>query len=482
MEAGRQLLEEIKNNLRGSMDVIYQPFIVDGDSFVLIYINSIVKKHELLEYVITPLLQNSEVESEQTVIERIDNGTFFSLVFKRSIEVKVITDAIVSGHAVLYCSGLSYFCLFSIEDFQTRAISESTNEVVVIGPQEAFNENINVNLSMLRHKIKHPDLKTIRYTIGRYTKTTVYLTYIEGICKQEVLDDVRTKLADISIDAIVGTEYLVEMMEDSPFSPFPQCQNSERPDTLAAALLEGRIGIMQDGMPFSLIVPVTFFSMLQSAEDYYQRFYSASWIRLIRLLFTVISFLLPSVYVAVTTFHPEIIPTDLLITIAAARENIPFPALMEGLMMELSFEVLREAGIRIPKPLGQTVSIIGALVVGQAAVLAGIISAPMVIVVSITGIASFIIPHFELGLTFRLLRFPVLILGGTLGLFGIVLALYVIYWHMVGLRSFGTPFMQPIAPIVFKDMKDVLVRAPWFWMKERPQAYAGDNKKRMRSK
>ena len=212
---------------------------------------------------------------------------------------------------------------------------------------------------------------------------------------------------------------------------------------------------------------------MQSSEDYYQRFHSATFIRLIRLLFAIVAFLLPSAYVAVTTFHPEIIPTNLLITIASARENIPFPALVEALLMEITFEGLREAGIRIPKPLGQTVSIIGGIVVGQAAVQAGIVSAPLVIIVSITGIASFIIPHFELGLAFRLLRFPVLIMGGTLGLFGVVISVYLIYWYMVSLRSFGVPYMQPFAPFVLRDLKDTFIRVPWFRMKKEPRLTHG---------
>jgi spore germination protein KA len=275
---------------------------------------------------------------------------------------------------------------------------------------------------------------------------------------------------------LLGVSYIAEWMNNQPLSPFPTLQYTERPDTLVASLLEGRIGIMVDGTPQSLVAPVTFFSQMQSPEDYFQNYISATWIRWIRYFFAIASFLVPSFYLAITNFHPEMIPSTLLVTISAARENVPFPALVEVLIMELTFEALREAGIRIPRPLGQTVSIIGAIVIGQATVQAGIVSAPTVIVVSITGIASFVIPHFELGLAFRLLRFPLLLLGGSFGIFGIILGLFVMFWHLTTLRSFGVPYMHPVAPLVFKDWKDVFIRTRWSLMNRRPDAYGNRRK------
>jgi spore germination protein KA len=246
--------------------------------------------------------------------------------------------------------------------------------------------------------------------------------------------------------------------------------------------MEGRIGIIQDGTPTAMIAPTSFFTMLQSSEDYYQSFYAASWIRIVRFLFSIISMILPSLYVAITTFHPQIIPPNLLITIASARENIPFSALTEALIMELTFEALREAGTRIPKPVGQTVSIIGGIVIGQAAVQAGIVSAPMVIVVSITGIATYIIPHYELGLTFRLLRFPLLIMGGTMGLLGVYITAFLIYGHVANLRPLGSPYLQPVAPLVIQDWKDTLARFPSNLLKKRSSLYTDRNKRRQKEK
>ncbi|WP_342576583.1 spore germination protein [Paenibacillus sp. FSL M8-0142] len=304
------------------------------------------------------------------------------------------------------------------------------------------------------------------------------MVYIEGLAKPEVVQEVNQHLAAIDIDGTFGISTLSEQMKEGVRSPFPQFQYTERPDSVAASLLEGRVGIMQDGTPSALIVPVTLMSLLQSSEDYYHSFYSSSWIRLVRFAFGLMSLLMPSLYVAITTFQPSIIPTDLLITISASRENIPFTALAEALIMELTFEALREAGTRIPKPVGQTISIIGAIVIGQAAVEAGIVSNPMVIVVSITGIASYIIPNFELGLAFRLLRFPILILGGTLGLIGVFAAAFLVYGHMASLKSFGTPYLQPIAPLILSDWKDAFFRAPSKMMKKRPKTYASGNNTR----
>ena len=201
-------------------------------------------------------------------------------------------DDIVSGKAALYLEGLSGMLSFSIQDYQKRSVPESTNEVVIVGPQEAFIEDINVNMSLLRHKIKHPDFKLVKFTIGKYTKTEVYVLYIEGLCKPDILENVLSSLGEIDMDSSLGVSYLSEFWKSIP-SPFPQYQYTERPDTVAAALVEGRIGVMQDGTPFSLLLPVTFFSLMQSSEDYYQRFHSASFIRIIRLLFSIIAFCCP---------------------------------------------------------------------------------------------------------------------------------------------------------------------------------------------
>jgi spore germination protein len=478
----QDMLELIKEQLTDCSDAVYQSINVYGHSCMLIYIPSIVDTLSLQEFVATPLKAEANAKPNwPEFMERLDHGSAFAIPYIKAYHPDRVVDLIVGGNPILSIEGLPYVYYFEIAHYQKRAVSESQNELVVIGPQEAFIEDIQTNLSLLRHKIKHADLKTRHFSIGKYTKTDVYLVYLEGLCKPEILAEMQQKLASLDVDGILGISYLAEHMSGGQLSPFPVYQYTERPDSVAASLMEGRIGIMQDGTPSALLAPVTFFSLLQSSEDYYQSFYAGSWIRLVRLFFSLISMILPALYVAITTFHSQIIPSDLLITIAAARENIPFPALTEALIMELTFEALREAGTRIPKPVGQTVSIIGGIVIGQAAVQAGIVSAPMVIVVSITGIASYIIPHLELGLTFRLLRFVLLVLGGTMGLIGVFMAVFVIYGHLAHLRSFGSPYLQPLAPLVFEDWKDTVFRVPTQYMNKRSSSFT-DRKNRRRQK
>jgi hypothetical protein len=277
----------------------------------------------------------------------------------------------------------------------------------------------------------------------------------------------------------LGSGYIEEFIEDAPFSPFPQIQNTERPDVVCASLAEGKIAIVVDNTPFVLIVPMTFWTGLQAAEDYYERFLYTTFIRWVRFALLNIALFFPSLYVAITTFHPQLLPTNLIISVAAAREGIPFPAVVEAIIMEFMFEALREAGIRLPKPVGSAVSIVGALVIGQAAVQAGIISAPMVIVVAATGIASFGIPRYNLGIAYRMLRFPILILAGMLGIFGVIVGAISILIHLVTLRSFGVPYLSPLAPRGNGSLKDVLVRAPRWSMNERPTFIKGKDNERI---
>ncbi len=476
-----EFLKMIQEQLAGCSDAVYQSIQIHGHSCLLIYIPSIVDSQSLHENITLPLKSEANTNRDwPDFLERLDQGSVFPIPSIKAFDQTKAADLIVAGKAVLCIEELPYIYYFEITQYQKRAVSESQNELVVIGPQEAFIEDVETNLSLLRHKIKHPDLKTIKYSIGKYTKTDVYVVYIEGLCKEETLTEIEKKLKDIDIDGILGISYLSEHLRQGNLTPFPLFQYTERPDSVAASLMEGKIGILQDGTPSALLTPTSFFTMLQSSEDYYQSFYAGSWIRIVRFLFSILSVVLPSLYVAITTFHPQIIPTNLLITIASARENIPFSALSEAVIMELTFEAIREAGTRIPKPVGQTVSIIGGIVIGQAAVQAGIVSAPMVIVVSFTGIASYIIPHMELGVTFRLLRFPLLILGGTMGLLGVFVAVFIIYGHLANLKSFGTPYLQPIAPLVFQEWKDTLYRAPTFVMKKRSTTDTNRNQRRQK--
>ncbi|NQF14161.1 spore germination protein [Brevibacillus sp. HB1.3] len=394
-------------------------------------------------------------------------------------DYKKLLQAVLSGDTGILVEGNTEALTLGIRGAEKRSVNEPEGEAVVRGPREGFIENIRTNTSMLRRKLRTPRLKMKSLVVGRETNTNLVVAFLDGIADPEIVQEVTGRISKINLDAVLESGYIEEMIEDNTYSPFPQVMYTERPDTVAAALLEGRVAIFVDGTPMVLIVPVTFWMMMQASEDYYERFQMATLVRLLRYVFLIISLITPALYVAITTYHQQMLPTTLLLSIAAARESIPFPAIVEALIMEISFEALREAGIRLPKTVGQAVSILGALVVGQAAVQAGIVSAPMVIVVSLTGIASFTVPHFNAAISLRMLRFPIMIAASILGIYGMLVLLLLILGHMANLRSFGVPYLSPLGPMSIGDLKDVLMRAPWSMMEKRPSFLGVQNARRM---
>lgn len=479
-----QLLSNLSQNLEvlhsiysNCSDVVFRTFLIGTKTkAALIYIDGLSNIELLNEHVLAPLMQESAPG-----LDRLNVLLEQKLSVAKVIELASFSDAvghISSGHPLLLLEGEKRGFALGLAKWEKRAVEEPIAESVLRGPRDGFTETLVVNTSLLRRKIKKPDLKMQRMTFGRYTQTQVIIAYIEGLADQTLIEEVIARLGRIDIDGVLESEYIEELIEDNPFSPFPQVLNTERPDVAAASLLEGRVAILVDGTPFALIVPTTLYSLLQSPEDYYQRFIMGTAIRWLRFLSLVISLLLPSLYVAIITFHQEMVPTPLLLSMAASREGIPFPALVEALLMEVMFEALREAGVRLPKQVGAAVSIVGALVIGQAAVQAGLISSPMVMVVASTGIASFTIPRYTIGFSIRLLRFPIILLAGTLGMLGIMLGIITIVVHLCTLRSFGVPYLTPLGPIKGNDLKDVLVRAPWWMLDKRPHLTGNYNKYR----
>ncbi|MGG1554237.1 spore germination protein [Paenibacillus ferrarius] len=374
--------------------------------------------------------------------------------------INEIVDKICGGYPVLFLDGSAKAWSFNLIKLDHRQVEEPVAESTVRGPREGFTEGIGVNLPLIRKRLKTPDLKTVSTTVGSYSKTEVIILYIKNLANPKLVMEIRRRLESIQAKGILESEMIEEWISDNPFSPFPQLLSTERPDVVCANLLEGRVAILIDGTPFALVAPVGLFSLLQSPEDYYQNIIVSTFIRWLRYVFFVISLLLPSAYIAITTFHQEMIPTVLLLNISKSREEIPFPALVEAMIMEITFEALREAGVRLPKQVGSAVSIVGALVIGQAATSAGIVSAPMVIVVAITGISSFMIPRYSLGIPPRLLRFPIMFLAGTLGLVGVMLGFIAMIIHLCRLRSFGLPYLTPVTPTRLREFKDVFMRSP----------------------
>ncbi|MBO0993187.1 spore germination protein [Bacillus sp. SD088] len=461
-------------------DVVFRSFVIaDHIKAQLVYIKGMSNIEEIDSNVLTPLMQQTD---QKSINPRLLIEHRLSVAEIKKIEsFDTCVEQLSVGNPILLLDGDQQGYALGLAKWEKRAIEEPSGEVVVRGPREGFTESVEVNTSLLRRKIKSPQLKMKSLKVGRYTQTTIMITYIQDLSDETLIEEITQRIKRIDIDGILESGYIEELIQDNSYSPFPQVLVTERPDTAVSNLLEGRVVIVVDGTPFVLIAPTTFYSLFQSGEDYYHHFIISTATRWLRFLFLFISLLLPSLYVAVITYHQEMVPTTLLLTMVDSREAIPFPALVEALLMEITFEGLREAGLRLPKQVGAAVSIVGALVIGQAAVAAGLVSDPMVMVVALTGIASFTIPRYNIAIPFRLLRFPIMLLAGTFGLLGIMMGLLAIIIHLSTLRSFGVPYLSPMAPLKRRDLKDTLIRAPLWKLNTRPHLTGEYNKYRQSS-
>lgn len=385
-------------------------------------------------------------------------------------DLETLLNRLLSGDAIVLADGCREALRIGAAGWEDRTVGEPATQAVVRGPMEAFTENIRKNTALIRRRIKDPRLWLETRQIGTITRTDVSVMYLKHLVDDSVLREVRRRLERIDIDGVLESGYIEEFIQDKTLTPFQTVYNSERPDSIAAGLLEGRVAILIDGTPFVLLVPALFIHYFQAAEDYYQRADISTLMRIIRVVSFFLALLAPSLYIAITTFHQEMLPTSLLISLAAQREGVPFPAFIEALLMEVTYEILREAGVRMPRTVGQAVSIVGTLVIGQAAVEAGIVSAVMVIIVSITAISSYVIPSSGMSISVRMIRFLLMGLAASFGFYGILFGLIVLVLHLTSLRSFGVPYMSPLGPFVPEDQKDTLFRIAWPHMLTRPRS------------
>jgi len=472
-------MKRIKSDLGNSTDIIYQEVRIgkNGNQIMgILYTEGLADKNVITDFLRESMLLDTrfrEADSSTSSTQDVDQvlqKMATSIGDSQDIQTfDALYNSLLSGDAIILFDGRKQGMAVNAQGWQDRGVTEPSAESVVRGPREAFSETIRTNTSLIRRKIKDPNLWMETKEIGRRTKTDVAIMYIKGIVNDKVVEEVRTRLDQIDIDGILESGYIEEMIQDDVYTPFPTVYNTERPDVIAAELLEGKVAILVDGTPFVLVVPALFVSFVHAAEDYYHRADISSLIRILRYIGIFIALFFPSLYVAITTFHQEMLPTQLLVSLASQREGVPFPAFFEAIMMEVTFEILREAGIRMPRTIGPAVSIVGTLVIGQAAVNAGIISAAMVIVVSITAISSFVFPSYSLSNSIRILRFPFIILAATFGLFGVIIGTIATLLHLCSLRSFGVPYMSPFAPMILPDQKDAILRLPQWAMFSRPR-------------
>jgi len=441
-----------------------------GIPMLIAHIDGLANKQQISENILTPVtLWGHTFKYPDEVYTELCNRFLRCGNVRETDSFGDIVESISAGNCVIVIDEVAKCLICDCIGWETRSIDEPATEPAIRGAKEGFVETLRTNTALLRRRMRNPRLRIEEYTIGRMCLTRVAIVYLHGLAKDCLVREVRERLGRIDIDGIQESGQLEELIEDAPFSPFPTVLRTERPDKVVANILEGRLGIIIDGTPFVLIVPSTFTMYLTSPEDYFERFLIGSAIRLVRVSAFLISLLLPSVYIAITTYHQELLPTILILSIAAQREGVPFPAFVEALLMELTFETMREAGVRLPRIIGPVISIIGAMVIGDAAIRAGLVSPVMVLVVAFTGITTFVIPVFSMSIGVRLLRFIFMSLAASMGFFGIVAGGFALLVHMVSLRSFGIPYMEPLSPMILADLKDALIRFPWWAMNRRPR-------------
>lgn len=450
----------------------------------LVYIDGMVDSKTINDFVLKPLMFLNKDSKHKSIPIAISNNITVRKVKKFNLEdyiydsllpqndiVKVsefaeIISGINSGNCALFVDTIPIAFDLDVKGFKHRSVSEPQNEIVVRGSQEAFVEVIRVNTSILRRLINSEDLIIENTTVGKISKTQVAICYIKNIANDDLVGEVKFRVNNLNIDSIVSSGQLEQLIQDDGNTSFPQLISTERPDKVANLLFKGRVAIIINGSPYVLVAPGILVDFVSSPEDLNLKYQFSNILRFIRIIAIFFALLLPGLYIAITTYHPELIPTELLFAIASSRESVPFPIIFEIVVMEISFELIREAGLRVPSPIGPTIGIVGALILGEAAVSASIVSPILIIIVSITAICSFAVPDFSLSFTLRFLRFIFLFLGYIAGFLGIALGIFIYLGILGGLKSFGVPYLSPYFPSGNKDTDSTIFLKP-IWLREK---------------
>ncbi len=444
-------------------DEVYEAFVC--------FFDGMIDKMDVNTSILQPLMTLSVLPmdtKEQPVKDVIYNHLIPQNQIKICKTYQEVVDEVNFGGIGIFVDGLDIAYSGDVKGWEHRNIEKPTSELNIRGPREAFNEINRMNTALLRKTLKDENLIVEDILVGIRSKTPCSMVYIKTIANDRLVDEIRRRLKSIKISYLRDSGELEQLIEDSTYLPAPQMLLTERPDRVTAYLGEGRVGIIVHGSPFAIIAPVTFFNLIHSPEDYYLRYPYATLLRLIRIMGILFTLFLPSLYLAITNFHQEMLPTDLLLAITSAREKVPFPTIISILIMEVSFELIREAGIRIPGPIGPTLGIIGALILGQAAVAANLVSPILIIIVAVTGIGSFAIPDFSFGYSLRALRFIYLLLASFAGLLGITLGVFIHLLLLVHAKSFGVPFLVPFAPKTTGKRTNTILKTPIWKEEDRP--------------
>ncbi len=483
-------VQYLKEKIGQSDDVIFREYTLDLPDpvpIVIVFVDGLVAKETINEYILQALTFKGELNSEwvrdkKNLVRHIKDRVLNINEAQLLSNLDDLITLVLSGETLILFDGYDEGLICNTRGWAHRGIDEPETESVIRGPRVGFNEILRFNTAQIRRWIRDPDLRVRVLKIGRRTKSDVALVYLEGVANPRVVAEAEQRLNRIDVDGVMESSVLQEMIEDRHFTLFPTIQSTERVDRVVAAILEGKVAVVTDNTPFVLIVPVSFWEFYYAAEDYYHRWPMAFLLRFIRFLSFFFSLYLPSLYVALSTYNPELIPFTLTIQLAGSREGVPFPLFMEVLLMELAIEIIREASARLPGPLGQTIGIVGGFILGDAAVRAGLISPLTTVVVALTAICSFTAPNFGMAVSIRVLRFPMVLVAMVGGLYGLALVTFILLVHTAGIRSFGTPFLTPFVPLQPEDLKDSLGRVPFWAMITRPRSYRPLDLKRQKAK
>lgn len=482
---GKTLTKPLEENIKLFRDIFtedqtlivrrFQNKYLPSAKCCVLYFDDMINKKVLNESIIEPVLRNdlSEGIRSDNLLEELQYKVIAADEVEIVSDINEIVGSIIYGDTIFLLEGYDKVLIINSKGWQTRAISEPEAAKAVRGPREGFTEAIMINISLLRRRIKNPDFKIKFKEIGERTHTTTCICYIEGLVNEGILAELERRINDIKLDGILDSGYIQELIRDAPYSPFETVGNSERPDTVAAKLLEGRIALIVDGSPNVLTVPFVLAEASQSSEDYYNNYIFASFNRLLRTTANIWAVSIPALYLAVVTFHQEMLPTPLLLSISAGREGVPFPTVLSLIIMLIIFDILREAGTRMPSPIGQAINIVGTLVLGEAAVQAKLVSPHVVIVTALVGILTLM--NISLLGAVIFIRFYLIVATSIIGVYGYLFGMITVIVHLMSIRSFGVPYMLNITVLKDKNYQDAWVRVPWWSMTLRPKIIGTKN-------
>lgn len=479
------MLMNLSNNLNDNLNRLKSILSSDDLTFLdikigelvacLVFVNDLINKDAVGELILRPVASVSGMPNKNQIVE-----IFNSPEKKRVFSQKEVIEEVLNGSAVLLVDTLDFSLSFGLRHFEKRAITEPPTSTVIKGPREGFVESLPVNVSLMRRKLKSPDLIFKNLCIGRVSRTPVAICYIKGIADQKLVKKLQRKLMSIDVDAVLDSSYVSKFLGEHDLSVFKQVGNTEKPDILAAKILEGRVAIFVDGSPIALTVPYLLLEDFQSASDYYNSSYSATIARSLRLASVFLALLLPAFFVSSELFHLQLIPLSFLLTIVNSIKGIPLSPSYEMFFTLMIFEILNEASVRMPKYVGMVVSIVGGLVLGETAVNAGIISAPTLMIIALSGICLYTVPELEQ--TFSVIRLLFLIVGGSFGGYGILIMLALFFIHLITFENYDTPLLAPFSPLVKSDLKDAIYKGFLAEMQMRPQSLRNKNKRRINFK